>query len=144
MLRACGFLSPVCAAALLAACAPWAHGPQVSPAASGLVGEWVGPVTPESADTTRWRFTAEGTSEQVRIRRSDEPQRTPFGSFRVYADTGRIQLICFSFRRGRARPGCRYFQVDTPSNAGAIRELRLLNWVGEKQRNPEIWIGRTP
>lgn len=132
----------VWAAAFIGACAPWARGPQLSPAASGLVGEWVGPVAPGSGDTTVWRFTAAGTSEQERIRSSHKPQRTPFGSFRVHADTGQVRLICFSFRRSRYRAGCRYFQVEAPGEMR--RRLKLLNWVGEKQQSAETWIERTP
>jgi hypothetical protein len=113
---------------------------------SGLVGDWVGPVKPGSADTTLWRFMAEGMSEQVYIKPSHKPKPTPFGSFRAYANTGRTQLICFSFRQGRDRPGCRYFAVDTLSEAAAPtrRQVRLLDWVGEKGRTPEIWIEKTP
>ena len=145
MPRVCGFGLSVCAAALLDACAPWPHGPRVSPVASGLIGEWVRSADSQSADTTLWRFVADGTAEQVRLRPSHNPKRAPFGSFRVYADSGRTQLICFS-RRGRPGPPCRYFQVDTLSDAAAPvrRQLRLLEWLGEKRRAPEILVERTP
>lgn len=145
MPRVGGFGLSVCAAALLDACAPWAHGPRVSPVASGLIGEWVRSANPRSADTTLWRFVADGTAEQVRLRPSHNPKRDLLGTFRVYADTGRTQLICFS-RRGRPGPPCRYFQVDTLSDAAAPvrRQLRLLEWLGEKRRAPEILVERTP
>jgi len=82
----------------------------------------------------------------VRIKPSHKPQEVPFGPFRVYADTGSTQLICFSFRRGRALPACRYFQVDSLSDASGrmSQQLRLLNWVGEKRRAPEAWTQKTP
>jgi hypothetical protein len=85
-------------------------------------------------------------STQVRIKPSHERQEVPFGPFRVYADTGSTQLICFSFRRGRALPACRSFQVDTLSDtSGGIRRLlRLRNWVGEKTRTTEVWTQGTP
>jgi len=136
----------VSAAALAAACAPWARGPRVSPIESGLVGDWIGPVRPGSVVTTHWQFTPDGTSGQMHIRPSHRPQQDPFGPFRVYADTGNTQLICFSFRRGRARPGCRYFHIDTLTDASQQvgRRLRLLNWVGEKKGTPEIWTERSP
>ena len=145
MRRVYGFLLSVFGAALLTDCVPWTHGPRISPAASGLVGEWVGAAKAGSSDTTLWRFMSEGTLDQVRIKPSHKPQVVPFGAFRVYADTGRTQLICFSFRRGRARPGCRHFEVDTLSAAmGVRRQLRLLDWVGEKGRIPETWIEKAP
>lgn len=145
MPRVCGFRLSVCAAALLDACAPWAHGPRVSPVASGLVGEWVRSANPRSADTTVWRFVADGTAEQVRLRPSHNPKHVALGPFRVYADTGRTQLICFS-QRGRSAPPCRYFQVDTLSVVAAPvrRRLQLLGWLGEKGRAPEILVERTP
>jgi hypothetical protein len=130
-----------------AACtgAPWARGPRVTPLASGVVGEWLAASTSGSRDTTLLRFTAEGSAEEVRIQPTHGVTRTPFGPFRVYADSGRYELLCFSFRRGRALPACRYFQVDTLSDAvGARRELRLLQWVGESRREPEIWTERRP
>ena len=145
MPRVCGFCLFVCAAALLDACVPRAHGPRVSPVASGLIGEWVRSAKPGSADTTLWRFLADGTTDQVQLRPSHNPKRVPLGSFRVYADTGRTQVICFA-RRGRASRPCRYFQVDTLSDAaGPVRrQLRLFEWLGEKRRAPEILVERTP
>lgn len=145
MPRVYGFGLSVCAAALLDACAPWAHGPRVSPVASGLIGEWVRSANPRSADTTVWRFVPDGTAEQVRVKPSHNPEHVPFGPFRVYADTGRTQLICFA-RRGRAGPPCRYFQVDTLSDPAAPvrRRLRLFGWLGEKGGPPEILVEKTP
>jgi hypothetical protein len=118
----------------------------VSPIASGLIGDWVAAVKPGSTDTTLMRFAGDGTVEQVRIEPSQGLREVPWGPFRVYGDTGRTQLLCFSFRRGRALPACRYFQVDTLTDAsGRIRrELQLLNWVEEKRRAPEIWTERAP
>jgi len=132
--------------ALLAACAPWARGPRVSPAASGLLGEWIGPVRPGRADTTLWRFAADGKLVQVQIKPAQQPEETPFGPFRVYAHTGQRQVVCFSFRRGRTLRACRYFQVDTllQPTGGSHRELRLLDWVDEKRGTQEIWIEKTP
>ena len=139
-MRACVLLTLV----LLAACAPWARGPRVSPVESGLLGEWIGPVS-LGADTTLWRFAADGKLVQVQIKPGQQLRETPFGPFRVYADAGRRQLICFSFRRGRTLPACRYFQVDTLIQAaGARRQLRLLQWVDEKHETQEIWIEKTP
>lgn len=118
----------------------------MSPLASGLVGEWVAAVRPGSTDTTLLRFAGDGTVKQVRTKPSAGAQEVPWGPFRVYADTGRTELLCFSFRRGRARPACRYFQVDTLTDAsGRIRrQLQFLNWVEEKRREPEIWTERIP
>jgi len=140
-MRACVLLTLV----LLAACAPWARGPRVSPVESGLLGEWIGPVS-LGADTTLWRFAADGNLVQVLIKPAQAPREIPFGPFRVYADTGRRQLICFSFRRGRTLPACRYFQVDTliQATGETHRQLRLLNWVGEKRATLEIWIEKAP
>jgi len=55
-------------------------------------------------------------------------------------------LICFSFRRGRTLPACRYFQVDTliQATGETQRQLRLLDWVDEKRGTQEIWIEKTP
>ena len=140
-MRACVLLTLV----LLAACAPWARGPRVSPVESGLLGEWIGPVS-LGADTTLWRFAADGKLVQVQIKPAQQLRETPFGPFRVYADTGRRQLICFSFRRGRTLPACRYFQVDTliQATGETHRQLRLLDWVDEKRGTQEIWIEKTP
>lgn len=137
------------AGAAAAACAPqWARGPRVTPLASGLVGEWVAIPTSGSPDTMLLRFSADGTVERVRIRPSQEVKKTPFGPFRVYADTGRTRLLCFSFRRGRALPACRYFQIDTLADASdgrrIHRRLRLLDWVAEKGAVPETWTERAP
>jgi len=141
-MRACVLLTLV---VLLAACAPWARGPRVSPVESGLLGEWIGPVS-LGADTTLWRFAADGNLVQVLIKPAQAPREIPFGPFRVYADTGRRQLICFSFRRGRTLPACRYFQVDTliQATGETQRQLRLLDWVDEKRGTQEIWIEKTP
>jgi len=131
---------------LVAACVPWAGRPLVSPAASGLVGEWIEPVGPGQADTTLWRFAADGKSVQVRIKPPHEPTEHPLGAFQVYADTGGRQLICFAIRRGRTRAGCRYFQVDTLHDAsgGMRRQLRLLHWTGEKPGSAQIWSEKAP
>ncbi len=141
-MRACVLLTLV---VLLAACAPWARGPRVSPVESGLLGEWIGPVS-LGADTTLWRFAADGNLVQVLIKPAQAPREIPFGPFRLYADTGRRQLICFSFRRGRTLPACRYFQVDTliQATGETQRQLRLLDWVDEKRGTQEIWIEKTP
>ena len=141
-MRACVLLTLV---VLLAACAPWARGPRVSPVESGLLGEWIGPVSP-GADTTLWRFAADGNLVQVLIKPAQAPREIPFGPFRLYADTGRRQLICFSFRRGRTLPACRHFQVDTliQATGETQRQLRLLDWVDEKRGTQEIWIEKTP
>ena len=143
--RVSPFRLSVCAAALLDACAPLAHGPPVAPVASGLVGEWVRSAKPGSGDTTAWRFATDGTAEEVRITPSHGPQRVYLGWFHVYADTGRTELICFS-RRGRPGLPCRYFQVDTLSDAAAPprRRVRLLDWLGEKRKAPEILVERRP
>jgi len=97
-------------------------------------------------DTTLWRFAADGQLVQVQIEPAQALREIPFGPFRVYADTGRRQLICFSFRRGRTLPACRYFQVDTliQATGETHRQLRLLNWVGEKRATLEIWIEKAP
>ena len=141
-MRACVLVTLV---VLLAACAPWARGPRVSPVESGLLGEWIGPVSLGS-DTTLWRFAADGNLVQVLIKPAQAPREIPFGPFRLYADTGRRQLICFSFRRGRTLPACRYFQVDTliQATGETHRQLRLLDWVDEKRGTQEIWIEKTP
>ena len=141
-MRACVLLTLV---VLLAACAPWARGPRVSPVESGLLGEWIGPVS-LGADTTLWRFAADGNLVQVLIKPAQAPREIPFGPFRLYADTGRRQLICFSFRRGRTLPAYRYFQVDTliQATGETQRQLRLLDWVDEKRGTQEIWIEKTP
>ena len=141
-MRACVLLTLV---VLLAACAPWARGPRVSPVESGLLGEWIGPVS-LGADTTLWRFAADGNLVQVLIKPAQAPREIPFGPFRLYADTGRRQLICFSFRRGRTLPACRYFQVDTliQATGETQRQLRLLDWVDEKRGTQEIWIEKRP
>ena len=141
-MRACVLLTLV---VLLAACAPWARGPRVPPVESGLLGEWIGPVS-LGADTTLWRFGADGNLVQVLIKPAQAPREIPFGPFRLYADTGRRQLICFSFRRGRTLPACRYFQVDTliQATGETQRQLRLLDWVDEKRGTQEIWIEKTP
>ncbi|HVH66594.1 MAG TPA: hypothetical protein VM716_01870 [Gemmatimonadales bacterium] len=121
----------------------------MTPLASGLVGEWVASRVTGSPDTTLLRFSPDGTVEQVRIRPGQKASRTPFGPFRVYADTGRTRLLCFAFRRGRASPACRYFEVDTLPGAtgggqGRLRRLRLLDWVTDKGGAPETWTERTP
>lgn len=118
----------------------------MTPLASGLVGEWVAPTRPGAADTTLLRFAREGTVTQVRIQPPQEAHEVPFGPFRVYADTGQRELLCFSFRRGRASPGCRYFRVETlTDDSGSVRRrLQLLNWVGEHRKEPEIWTERLP
>src|SRR2546422_8380735 len=82
-------------------------------AASRLVGEWAPSGRPRSTDTTLLRFGPDGSAEQLQLGPGHEPREIPFGPFRVYADTGRMRLLCFSLRRGRSQPACRYFQVDT-------------------------------
>ena len=116
----------------------------MTPLASGLVGDWVAAATAASADTTVLRFAADGTVERIRIPLSHVASRTPWGPFHVYADTGRRQLLCFSYRRGRAQPACRYFQIDTliDSSGRIHRRLRLLDWVEERRGATEIWIER--
>lgn len=91
-------------------------------------------------------FAGDGTVKQVRITASHGAREVPFGPFWVYADTGRRQLLCFSFRRGRERSACRYVQVDTATDAsGRIhRQLQFLNWVEEKRGKPELWTERSP
>lgn len=133
------------AAALVAACLSWPRGPELSPQASGLVGVWTA-ATGGAADTTWWRFTTDGRAEQVLVRGAGSRSEVPLGTFRVYADTGRTQLLCFSFRRGRARPGCRYVQVDTlrDGSGKTHRAVRLLRWVGEGEREPEVWTESAP
>jgi hypothetical protein len=134
------------AAALLTACLAWPRGPRIAPEASGLVGVWVSATTPGAGDTTWWQFTADGRAMQVTHRGGHPAREIQLGPFRVYADTGRTQLICFSFRRGRARPGCRYLQVDTlqDPSGGTYREVRWLHWVGEGRREPEVWTEHAP
>jgi len=131
---------------VLTACAPWARGPQLSPAASGLVGEWVAPQKQQLADTTVLRFGRSGSADQLLLGPGHPPRRIPYGPFRVYGDTGRVRLLCFSFRRSRAQPACRYFQVDTLiDGSGRIRrQLHLLNWVFESTTPPESWTERRP
>ena len=82
----------------------------------------------------------------MRIQPPKGAHEVPFGPFRVYADTGGRELLCFSFRRGRASPGCRYIRIETLTDASGCvrRQLQLLNWVDEKKREPEIWTGRLP
>ena len=114
--------------------------------ATGLVGEWIGPTRPGSPDTTLWRFSVDGRSTQVHIKPGHKPDKVPYGPFRVYRDTGSIQVICFSFRRGRARSACRYFQIDTLRTApgASHRQLRLLNWIDEKPGPSEFWNESAP
>jgi hypothetical protein len=128
------------------ACAPWARGPRLSPATSGLVGEWAAPAPASSTDTTVLRFDPDGNAEEVRLRPGHEGQRIPLGPFRVYADTGRVRLLCFSYRRGRNEPACRYFEVDPLiDESGRVRrQLQLLNWVADGSSQPERWMARTP
>src|SRR5690242_1565624 len=112
------------------ACAPWARGPRLSPASSGLLGERVAPTRSPSTDTTVLRFDADGTAEEVQLGPGHEERRIRFGPFRVYADTGRVRLLCFAYRRGRNQPACRYFELDTlMDQSGRIRrQLQLRNW----------------
>lgn len=118
----------------------------MSPRASGLVGEWVAPASLGSRDTTLLRFAEDGTASELRVRPGAPVGEVPFGPFQVYADTGRTELVCFAYRRGRERPSCRYFAVDTVTAASGRprRQLRLLNWVNEKPNGSEIWTERTP
>jgi hypothetical protein len=118
----------------------------VTPLASGIVGEWVAPTKPGAADTTLLRFAREGSVTQERIQPPKGAHDVPFGPFHVYADTGSRELLCFSFRRGRASPGCRYFRIETVTDASGCvrRQLQLLNWVGQSLKDPEIWTERAP
>jgi len=109
------------------------------------VGEWAAPARAPSTDTTLLRFDPDGKAEEVQLGPGHEGRRIPFGPFRVYADTGRVRLLCFSYRRGRTEPACRYFEVDTLiDESGRIRrQLQLHGWVGEGSSQPEPWIERT-
>ena len=133
-------------ATVFTACAAWPRGSQLSPSASGLVGEWAPSGRPRSTDTTLLRFGPDGSAEQLQLGPGHAPREIPFGPFRVYADTGRTRLLCFSLRRGRSQPACRYFQVDTliGESGGVRRQLRLLDWVAGHRASPENWTERTP
>jgi hypothetical protein len=133
-------------ATVFTACAAWPRGAQLSPAASGLVGEWASSRRPRSTDTTLLRFGPDGSAEQLQRGPGHKPREIPFGPFRVYADTGRMRLLCFSLRRGRSQPACRYFQVDTLiDESGRVRrQLHFLDWVAEHGTGPESWTERAP
>jgi len=127
------------------ACAAWPRGSQLSPAASGLVGDWAASGRSRSTDTTLLRFGPDGSAEQLQLAPGHTAREISFGPFRVFADTGRMRLLCFSLRRGRSQPACRYFQVDTLiDESGRVRrQLRFLDWVAEHGAGPESWTERT-
>ena len=144
--RRAAYLSFGMYATVFTACAAWPRGSQLSPAASGLVGEWAASGRPRSTDTTLLRFGPDGSAEQLQLASGHKPRAIPLGPFRVYADTGRMRLLCFSLRRGRSQPACRYFQVDTlVAESGRVRrQLQLLDWVAEQGASPERWTERMP
>jgi hypothetical protein len=82
----------------------------------------------------------------VRLKAGHATEEIPLGPFRVWADTGRVRLVCFALRRGRSEPACRYFEVDTLIDESGRRQrrLRFLNWVTEHgTATPETWTERT-
>lgn len=133
-------------AVTLTACAPWPRGPQLSPAASGLVGEWLAPGKPRPPDTTVLQFAPSGSARETVRQGGHETQEVPLGQFRVWADTGRVRMVCYAARRSRSEPGCRYFAVDSVIDAAGRhwRRLRFFNWVTARaETTPETWIAVT-
>jgi len=111
------------------------------------VGEWLAPGKPGPADTTLLRFAPTGSARESRLGPGQAARDVALGPFRVWADTGRVRMVCFSTRRGRAEPGCRYFAVDSllDGSGRARRRLRFFNWVTERGgAAAETWIERTP
>lgn len=93
------------------------------------------------------QFGPDGCAEQLHLTTGHETRELPLGPFRVWADTGRVRVICFATRRSRSEPGCRYFEVDTLTDESGHqqRRLRFLNWVTEHGVTaPETWTAHGP
>ncbi|HWZ27912.1 MAG TPA: hypothetical protein VNX15_05095 [Gemmatimonadales bacterium] len=126
---------------LVAACAPWAAGPRLTPSQSGIVGEWVPLAAPGSPDTTVFRFAADGLVTEMFIGAVGVIRSSPWGPYRIYGGSGARHLLCFAFRRSRSLPACRYFRV-VPEPADAGRALELFAWVEQKDSVVEVWRER--
>src|SRR5438552_18890701 len=63
--RRVAYLSFATYTTVFTACAAWPRGSQLSPAASGLVGDWAASGRPRPTDTTLLRFGPDGSPEQL-------------------------------------------------------------------------------
>ena len=126
---------------LVAACAPWAAGPRVTPRQSGIVGEWVAPMIPDAPDTTVFRFGADGTVSEVVVGTAGIVGTSSWGPYRIYVDSGARYLLCFAFRRSRSLPACRFFRV-VPETGDGGRRLELFSWVEQRDSLVEVWHER--